>query len=117
MFVYPVCRYGGINLGPARFSHIETCAEEVCRKFKLKEDVADCVSMLCSLDDILSTLRSEYASLALTEQPTATKKAPNYAALAEDLELAKLKRLVVARESAIKSVKQLLKKVQDAPPA
>jgi len=102
--------YGGIMLGPARFTHIETCADEVCRKFKLKEDVAECLSMLTSLDDILTSLRAEYATYSTEPTSTGVKKTPDYSALGSSLDLVKLKRLVTARENSIKSVKQLLLK-------
>ena len=50
-------------LGPNRFTHIETCAAEVCKYFKLQEDLKDCRTMLSSLDDILADLRSEFTAL------------------------------------------------------
>ncbi len=113
-------------LGPARFDHIETCAREVCRTFRLKDDVATCVATLSSLDDILASLRAELASItaaksapeAAPSTSVATKKSTTntYAALGESLDVAKAKRLITARENSIKSVKQALKKVraQDA---
>jgi len=38
--------YGGTLLGPARFSHIETCAQEACRAFKRKEELDERISTL-----------------------------------------------------------------------
>ncbi|KAI0758494.1 ribosomal protein S5 domain 2-like protein [Trametes elegans] len=55
--------YGGEMLGPARFDHIETCAREVCRTFRLKDDMSTCIATLISLDDILASLRAELAAL------------------------------------------------------
>ena len=113
-------------LGPARFDHIETCAREVCRTFRLKDDMATCVATLTSLDDILASLRAELTSINATKlaseaTPTtsvATKKptSNSYAALEESLDIAKAKRLITARENSIQSVKQALKKArtQDA---
>ncbi|KAJ2965908.1 hypothetical protein NUW54_g13960 [Trametes sanguinea] len=54
--------YGGEMLGPARFDHIELCAREVCRTFRLKDDMATSIATLSSLDDILASLRAELAS-------------------------------------------------------
>ncbi|KAI1791191.1 ribosomal protein S5 domain 2-like protein [Ganoderma leucocontextum] len=118
--------YGGEMLGPARFDHIETCAREVCRTFRIKDDVATCVATLTSLDDILASLRAELASITAarsTSEPAPStsvgrkKPAANtYAALEESLDVAKAKRLITARENSIKSVKQALQKAraQDA---
>jgi hypothetical protein len=111
--------YGGTLLGPARFAHIETCAQEVCRVFKRKEEFEDCLSSLSTLDDILADLRAELASLpapsTTTSPSTDTKdasprppKKPDYTLLKPDEDLAKAKRLLAARENAIKSVKALI---------
>src|SRR5271154_5308489 len=59
-------RYGGILLGPARFTHIETCAREVCRDFKRKVEVEEHISTLRSLDDILADLRAEFRRSSMT---------------------------------------------------
>lgn len=68
-------RYGGTLLGPVRFTHIEDCTREVCRKFKVTEEVRECIETLHSLDRELSELRSELASVAppthLASQPYA----------------------------------------------
>ena len=110
-------------LGPARFEHIETCAREVCRTFRLKDDVATCIATLTSLDDILASLRAELASIAATKsvsepgqaQASSTREpaANAYAALEESLDVAKAKRLITVRENSIKSVKQALKKARE----
>lgn len=107
--------YGGILLGPARFSHIEACAQEVCRKFKRKEELEECISTLSTLDDILADLRTELANLpeSSTAMTTAlggndslrTPKKPDYSQFHADKDLPKAQRLVGAREKAITSVK------------
>jgi len=94
-------------LGPNRFTHIETCAAEVCKHFKLQEDLKDCRTMLSSLDDILADLRSEFT--ALTRKPS-THKTMDYESIDD---LSKLRKLVVAREAAIKSMKTLIGKAKD----
>ncbi|KAI0629426.1 ribosomal protein S5 domain 2-like protein [Trametes polyzona] len=122
--------YGGEMLGPARFDHIETCTREVCRAFRLKDDMATCIATLTSLDDILASLRAELASLTTpskvdgpSEAATSTdpdvivavpakKGRPSYAALEESLDIAKAKRLITARENSIKSVKLALQKAR-----
>lgn len=91
-------------LGPARFTHIETCAAEVCKRFKSQEDLRDCRAMLSSLDEILADLRSEFT--ALTGKPS-THKTMDYDSIDD---LAKLRKLVVAREAAIESIKSLIGK-------
>lgn len=93
-------------LGPIRFTHIETCASEVCKRFKLQEDLKDCRTMLYSLDDILADLRSEFTSL--TGKPS-THKTTDYDSIDD---LAKLRKLVIAREAAIKSIKALIGKAK-----
>jgi len=99
--------FGGIMLGPTRFTHIETCAAEVCKHFKLREDLKDCKTMLRSLDDILADLRSEFT--ALTGKPS-THKTMDYDTIDD---LPKLRKLVVAREAAIRSIKSLIGKAKD----
>jgi len=94
-------------LGPVRFTHIETCAAEVCKRFKLQEDLKDCRTMLSSLDDILADLRSEFT--ALTGKPS-THKTMDYDPIDD---LPKLRKLVIAREAAIKSMKTLIGKAKE----
>jgi len=94
-------------LGPTRFTHIETCAAEVCRHFKLQEDLNDCRTMLSSLDDILADLRSEFT--ALTGKPS-THRTMDYDTIDD---LSKLRKLVVAREAAIKSIKTLIGRAKE----
>ena len=111
-------------LGPARFEHIETCAREVCRTFRLKDDVATYVATLTSLDDILTSLRAELASITVAKSASQSTQASStsagtkkptsnpYATLEDSLDVAKAKRLITARENSIKSVKQALKKAR-----
>lgn len=108
-------------LGPVRFTHFETCTREVCRTFRLKDEMSDLIATLTSLDDILASLRADLAKLtagpsggdpATALAPTA-RKTMNYESLKESLDVTKAKRLVTARENAIKSVKTALKKKTD----
>ncbi|KAJ7076823.1 ribosomal protein S5 domain 2-type protein [Mycena belliarum] len=100
--------YGGIMLGPARFSHIETCVLEVCREFKRREEVSEALTTLRSLDDILAQLRAE---LALSMRTVSAAKKPDYTGWI-DWDLPKARRLIRARESAILNVKELISKQQ-----
>ncbi|KAF8345996.1 ribosomal protein S5 domain 2-type protein [Amanita rubescens] len=101
--------YGGVLLGPARFTHIETCAEEVCREFKKSEELQDCITTLTSLDDLLAQLRSQ---LKKGSSPPAQKdKDKDHKKLDySTLDIPKAKRLIAARENSIKSCKSLLAK-------
>lgn len=95
-------------LGPVRFTHIETCTREVCRAFKTHEDLEECLTSLASLDDILASLRAE---LNVTSTPSAKKeKKQDYEAIRKEMDLPKAKRLVGARENAIRNVKGLIAK-------
>lgn len=104
-------------LGPVRFNHIETCAREACHSFRLRDEIEEHVATLRSLDDILSTLRAELASLKQSQNSSeetkpAAKKLSDYDALVASLEVDKAKRLVAARERAIKSVKIGIQKLK-----
>jgi hypothetical protein len=103
-------RYGGTLLGPARFSHIQTCAAEACRVFKRKDEVEDHISTLSTLDDILSELRSDLSKLSPSSSPTMAMKRREYSTSTDEANLTKLIRLITARENAIKSLKVLLAK-------
>lgn len=94
-------------LGPARFTHIETCAAEVCKYFKVQDDMKDCRTMLSSLDVILADLRSEFTTL--TTRPS-THKTMDYDSIND---LAKLRKLIIAREAAIKSIRTLIGKAKE----
>ncbi|KAL1938527.1 hypothetical protein VTO73DRAFT_11550 [Trametes versicolor] len=125
--------YGGEMLGPVRFDHIEMCTREVCRTFRLKDDMATSVATLTSLDDILASLRAELASLSASKPPAeaegsqasaegdavaavaavpAKKPRPSYAALEESLDVTKARRLITARENSIRSTKVALEKAR-----
>ena len=137
-------------LGPARFSHIETCATEVCKIFKQIEELQDCITTLRMLDKTLADLRKELAEMgskgeeelpassrepvsAIITSPDSTTpasdlplldvhrsipekgegadsnikpKTPDYS----NLDVAKAKRLIKARESSVKSVRTLIEK-------
>lgn len=110
-------------LGPARFSHIETCAEEVCKKFKQSEELQDCITTLQTLDDLLAENRQQLA--ALTADSSANGKAPSSTGNVSgtpsvarepkkmdytNLDVVKAKRLIQARENSIKSVKAAIAK-------
>lgn len=104
-------RYGGTLLGPARFTHIETCASEVCREFKRSEELRECTTTLQTLDDLLITLRAQLAtlttqSLTTSSVPERNSKKPDY----KDMDISKAKRLIQARENSLKSVKALIAK-------
>ncbi|KAF9243162.1 ribosomal protein S5 domain 2-type protein [Melanogaster broomeanus] len=95
--------FGGTLLGPVRFTHIETCASEVCRKFKKVEEMEECIQTLKTLDDLLAVLRAELDTMI-------SDKTPDYSIIQQGLDLTKAKRLIHARESAIKNVKMLIAK-------
>ena len=95
-------------LGPARFAHIETCTREVCRAFKIHEDLEECLGSLASLDDILASLRAE---LNPESSPSGKKeKKQDYESIRKAMDLTKAKRLVGARENAVRAVKRLIAK-------
>ena len=99
-------------LGPARFTHIETCASEVCREFKRSEELRECVTTLQTLDDLLITLRAQLASLT-TQSVSTSSSTPERNSKKRDykgMDVAKAKRLIQARENSLKSVKALIAK-------
>lgn len=98
-------RYGGTLLGPARFTHIEQCATEVCKKFKSLEQIDNHLIQLRQLDETLAELRSKVKP-ATSDSPV---KTPNYDDLQSTLDVAKAQRLLVARQKAIESVKKIQK--------
>ncbi|KAG6837075.1 hypothetical protein H0H93_015343 [Arthromyces matolae] len=102
--------YGGTMLGPARFTHIETCATEVCKEFKRSEELRECLSELANLDAVLAGLRAEYSESS--DKPVTTDGAApkDYGVI----DLDKGRRLIKARENSIKSVKILLAKRRGA---
>jgi hypothetical protein len=100
-------------LGPARFAHIETCTREVCRTFKVVEQVEECIAELNKLDIVLADLRANLATI--TESTSGSTKStapklPDYSSLLDPPDLPKAKRLVNARNSAINGIQKLLSK-------
>ena len=111
-------RYDGMLLGPVRFSHIETCARDVCHVFKRQDEVDDCISTLATLDDTLAHLRLELARSTETTNnpdPSVTTKKHLYLSSPTHANIAKLKRLIGAREKSISVVKAILAKRQKSP--
>lgn len=110
-------------LGPVRFTHIEDCAREVCKVFRVEDEMQDCISMLQSLDDILTALRGELANIkgpSSPQNPDSNPKAKShpkkdYSALQKSLDVAKARRQISAREKAIESVKKLIDEKDNAP--
>lgn len=94
-------------LGPKRFAHIETCAAEVCQDFKRSEELRECISELTNLDAVLAGLRAEYSESSPAEKSTTDSTTPKEYV---NLDLIKGRRLIKARENAIRSVKLLLAK-------
>jgi hypothetical protein len=103
-------------LGPVRFTHIQDCAREVCKVFRVEDEMQDRISMLQSLDDILADLRSELASAKGASSPqdrdskseARSHPAKDYSALRKSLDVAKARRQISAREKSIESVKKLI---------
>jgi hypothetical protein len=145
-------------LGPVRFTHIETCVREVCRDFKVTDEMEDTVRTLRTLDTDLAKQRATLAALTdadaanrpasstvtldahkpteslstadgLSEEPQLGKRKrpateiPDYNDLLTAKDVKKARRLITARENALKSVKALIKKKTEeasaevAPPA
>ena len=101
-------------LGPARFSHIETCTREVCQLFKAFEKVEECIVELESLDQEIVDLRTQFSLLAGTGDPlttVGTKKQDYETSLLEPRpDIAKAQRLIRARHSTISSVKKSIQR-------
>ncbi|KLO18942.1 ribosomal protein S5 domain 2-like protein [Schizopora paradoxa] len=104
--------YGGVMLGPVRFTHIEICAREVARNFREIEEIETCIEELNELDEELLRLRALLPQNAGTDSsanPTSPTKPRDYRAMllgTRDVE--KAKRLVRARQNAVKSVQSIL---------
>lgn len=127
--------FGGTLLGPARFKHIETCASEACHKFRKIEEMEECIQTLTTLDDLLVTLRTELDALTSDastggtngetadggdgisstpeQRSTIISKPHDYSGIRNTLDLTKARRLIHARESAIRSVKTLIARHKD----
>jgi hypothetical protein len=118
-------------LGPARFSHIEVCAQEVCRNFKKKEDLDECISSLKTLDDQIIDARQEIQAqksassapgdavndnnpdgASTTKAALSARAKPDYQYTISDLP--KVRRLVVAREKTLSSLRSILAKDKKA---
>lgn len=110
-------------LGPVRFTHIEVCAREVCRAFKITEEIETCIEELKRLDEELARLRAELASIAAadddseegvqsqaqTSDTPAVVRLPDYnVMLLSPPDLPRAKRLITARQNALKSVRSFL---------
>ncbi|KAF9486016.1 ribosomal protein S5 domain 2-like protein [Pholiota conissans] len=124
--------YGGTMLGPARFSHIETCAMEVCQAFKQSEELRDSISILQTLDDMLAQHRAELTALTPKSEEeqgpssTPTDQEASSASSSQretkkqsykDMDMTKAKRLIQARENSIKSVKAMIGKKKNSTPS
>jgi chromosome segregation ATPase len=104
-------------LGPARFSHIETCSLEVCRVFKRREEIDDCTSTLTTLDALIAQLRSELKDIS-PQQSTASasrsfrghegKITTDYSWVENDIP--KAKRNITAKENTISTLKKMIAK-------
>jgi len=81
----------------------------------------ECISTLTRLDVILAGLRQELSDLTRNSEGTPTSdkinaaegrrsKQPDYTTMERDLDIAKARRLISAREGAIKSVKSVIEK-------
>jgi hypothetical protein len=103
-------------LGPARFSHIETCAREVCQMFKSFEQAEECIAELESLDQEIADLRAQLSLLTdvgANDSPTAagTKKQDYKASLLEPRpDVSKAQRLVRARHGTVNSLKKSIQR-------
>ena len=104
-------------LGPVRFTHIETCAREVCKSFKIIDEVEECILELKRLDGDLANLRAELAAISpptvsqeVSSSPSKSKSINYEDQLLSPPDVARANRLVNARQHAIRSVRSLLEK-------
>ena len=98
-------RFGGTLLGPIRFTHIENCTHDACVRFKAVEEIESCVERLQALDQTLSDKRAALAG----DGNRANFKPQDYSHLLATVDITKARRLLKARESAIKSLEVILK--------
>lgn len=96
-------RFGGTLLGPARFTHIEHCTQDACVRFKSIEEIEDFVARLQTHDRTLAEKRA-----ALAGNSDCIIKTQDYSSLFTTLDIAKARRLLKARESAIRSLEVIL---------
>lgn len=113
-------------LGPARFTHIETCATEVCKAFKQSEELQDHIETLRNLDSLLANYREQLASLKKDKEtrqsdddsaPAISSKNESKTSAYDSLDIPKAKRLINAREASIKSVKSMIAKLKESDPS
>lgn len=97
-------RFGGTLLGPMRFTHIENCTLDACVRFKTIEELESLVARLQILDQSLAEKRAKLAG----DGNANSSKSQDYSSLLTTLDMAKARRLIKARESAIKSLESLL---------
>ncbi|KAF8586677.1 ribosomal protein S5 domain 2-like protein [Ramaria rubella] len=98
--------YGGTLLGPVRFTHIENCTLDVCVRFKVIEEIEGYVQHLHTLDEKLKELRT---ILGNDGNPTSTsKKSQDYSSLITTSDVTKARRLIKARESAVKTLEGMI---------
>jgi hypothetical protein len=110
-------------LGPVRFTHIQDCARDVCRVFRVEDEMQDCISTLKSLDVILADLREELANVKKANHPSPDSEAKSrrtkkdYSTLQKSRDTVKVRRQISAREKAIESVKTLIGEERSSVPA
>ncbi|KZS98580.1 ribosomal protein S5 domain 2-like protein [Sistotremastrum niveocremeum HHB9708] len=96
--------FGGTMLGPIRFTHIEDCAREVCRDFKSMEEAVEAVDLLKALDEELKSLRASFANKSGTGQESPSRM-QDYETLLKSKDIAKIRRLIVAREKSVSTLR------------
>ncbi|GAA6057101.1 hypothetical protein JCM3770_002081 [Rhodotorula araucariae] len=87
--------YGGIMLGPARFSHIRTVASQALARLLAAQRLAALAAQLATLDSAIAALSP--ASASASSPPKLPPAQTQYAALTVD----KAERLVAAREKRL----------------
>lgn len=98
-------------LGPARFSHIETCTREVCQLFKSFEQVEERIAELESLDQEIADMRAQLSLLTDSSTTASTKKHDYKTSLLEPRpDVAKAQRLVRARHGTVNSLKKSIQR-------
>ncbi|KAF8521275.1 ribosomal protein S5 domain 2-type protein [Hysterangium stoloniferum] len=103
--------YGGTMLGPSRFTHIESCTNDVCAQYKTIEELEGYIQRLKTLDQTLVGIREKLGPSNGTTPPS-----HDYSILLETSDIPKARRLIKARESSIRSVEALLKKKESPLP-
>lgn len=96
-------------LGAARFAHIEHCTHDACVKFKLIEDIESHIQILHRLDETLADLRHRYKVLQDPGAERISHARGDYSSLLETVDLPRARRLVNARQGAIRSMQSLIK--------